>query len=82
MSKLLKFYSKTCGPCKVLEKNLKQAEVEYKSIEVSTPDGEALSYKYGVMTVPTLILTDDNGDMLKKNVGILNVEQIKHFVNE
>ena len=38
--KLIKIYSKTCGPCKVLEKNLVESGVEYDSVDVTSEEGE------------------------------------------
>lgn len=79
--KLLKVYSKTCGPCKVLERNLKQSGIEYINIDVDSEEGEKISDKYEVTMVPTLLLLDDNDNLIKKNTGILNVEGIKNFIN-
>ena len=80
--KLIKIYSKTCGPCKVLEKNLVESGVEYDSVDVASEEGEDLTEVYGVRAVPTLLLVDDNGTLISKHVGILSVEGIKAFVNE
>lgn len=79
--KLLKVYSKTCGPCKVLERNLKQSGIEYINIDVDSEEGEKISNKYEVTMVPTLLLLDDNDNLIKKNTGILNVEGIKNFIS-
>lgn len=79
--KLLKVYSKTCGPCKVLERNLKQSGIEYINIDVDSEEGEEISNKYEVTMVPTLLLLDDNDNLIKKNTGILNVEGIKNFIS-
>ena len=79
--KLLKVYSKTCGPFKVLERNLKQSGIEYINIDVDSEEGEKISDKYEVTMVPTLLLLDDNDNLIKKNTGILNVEGIKNFIN-
>ena len=80
--KLIKIYSKTCGPCKVLEKNLVESGVEYDSVDVTSEEGEDLTEAYGVRAVPTLLLVDDNGTLISKHVGILSVEEIKSFANE
>ena len=77
--KLIKIYSKTCGPCKVLEKNLVESGVEYDSVDVTSEGGEDLTEAYGVRAVPTLLLVDDNGTLLNKHTGILNVDEIKLF---
>ena len=80
--KLIKIYSKTCGPCKVLEKNLVESGVKYDSVDVASEEGEDLIETYGVRAVPTLLLIDDNGTLISKHVGILSVEGIKLFANE
>lgn len=80
--KLIKIYSKTCGPCKVLEKNLVESGVKYDSVDVASEEGEDLTETYGVRAVPTLLLVDDNGTLISKHVGILSVEGIKLFANE
>lgn len=78
--KLIKIYSKTCGPCKVLEKNLKESGVKYDNIDITSKEGETLVEQYNIRTVPTLLLIDDNGSIIKKHIGILNVEDIKSFI--
>ena len=78
--KLVKVYSETCGPCKVLERNLQDANIEHKSIDFLTDEGEEFVNKYDVRSVPTLLLLDDNDNLLKKHSGLLNVEELKEFI--
>ena len=77
--KLIKIYSKTCGPCKVLEKNLVESGVKYDSVDVASEEGEDLTETYSVRAVPTLLLVDDNSTLLNKRTGILSVDEIKLF---
>ena len=86
--KILKFYSNTCGPCKVLERNLKEAGIEYEDIDVMDPgiideldDVDLLEY-YHIKAVPTLVIIDSQGNEIKRNVGILPVDKLKEFCNE
>lgn len=88
MIKILKFYSPLCGPCKVLEKNLKDSKIEYVDINIfedACHDGlgttEHLVEHYNIRAVPTLIKIDESGEELHRHVGILNVEQLKEFAN-
>ena len=80
--KLIKLYSDTCGPCKVLENNLKKSKIEYDRINITSKEGEELIEKYDVKAIPTLLLIDDNDILISKNSGVLTVEGIKAFVNE
>jgi thioredoxin-related protein len=38
------------------------------------------SVEYGVRSVPTMILIDENGTELKRHVGTLNEEQLLTFL--
>lgn len=78
--KLLKIYSDTCGPCKVLEKNLQLANIEHESFNISSEQGEEIVDKYDVRAVPTLILLNDNNEVIKKHIGVMNVEDLKKFI--
>lgn len=78
--KLLKIYSDTCGPCKVLEKNLQLANIEHESLNISSEQGEEIVDKYKVRAVPTLILLNDNNEVVKKHTGVMNIEDLKKFI--
>lgn len=80
--RLVKIYSQTCGPCKVLERILNNANIEHESIDINSEEGGEMIEKYDIRAVPTLLLLDKEGEMLNKHVGVLNVEDLKKFVNE
>lgn len=87
--KILKFYSPLCGPCKVLEKNLKDSKIEYVNINIfedachdDLGTTEHLVEHYNIRAVPTLIKINETGDELNRHVGILSVEQLKEFAND
>lgn len=44
--KVLKIYSRTCGPCKGLESNLQLAGIPYESIDVQSVEGYDVVAKY------------------------------------
>lgn len=79
--KIIKFYSDTCGPCKVLDSNLKKAGIEYESVNANSDENDALVEKYGIRAVPTLI-KEDNGVEIARHVGIMTEEQLKHWCND
>lgn len=80
--RLIKLYSNSCGPCKVLENNLKQANIEHESVLVTSDEGEELVEKYNVRNIPTLLLLDDNDNLIKKFTGILTPDKLKEFCQE
>ena len=74
---ILKFYSKTCGPCKVLERNLKQTDIVYKNIDVTSEEGLALLDKYNIISVPTLVKID--GDKIDIKHGVISPEDLEKW---
>lgn len=80
--KVLKIYSRTCGPCKVLENNLQLAGIPHESIDVQSIQGEDIVSKYEIKAVPTLILVDDEGNVVKRYSGLLGVQELKEFCSE
>lgn len=87
--KILKFYSPLCGPCKVLEKNLKDSKIEYVDINIfedachdDLGTTEHLVEHYNIRAVPTLIKINETGEELNRHIGILSVEQLKEFAND
>lgn len=78
MIKILKFSAPWCGPCKVLEKNLKEAGVSYIDINVDEDDSEKLIKEYGIKSTPTLIKIKNNITIDRYN-GVLSVEQLKKW---
>ena len=82
MNKIIKLYADWCGPCKVLESNLQLANIPHESIDIQSEEGCDIVDKYKVRTVPTLILVDNEGNVLKKHSGLLSVQELKEFCNE
>ena len=80
--RLIKLYSNSCGPCKVLENNLKQANIEHESVIITSDKGEELADKYSVRNIPTLLLLDNNDNLIKKFTGILTPDKLKEFCQE
>ena len=72
--KVLKIYSRTCGPCKTLESNLRLAGIPHESTDVQSVEGCDVTAKYEVRTVPALILADDEGNVVKRHSGLSGVQ--------
>lgn len=76
---LVDFWATWCGPCMMLaptvEQVAKQANGSYKVGKVNVDEQPALAAKYGIESIPTLIVFK-NGSLVKKSVGLCSKEQI------
>lgn len=87
MKKILKFFSPTCGPCKIMSKNIEEAlkslnDVELQDIDITEPSNEVLIEKYKPTTVPTLIILDKEDNIIEKLRGIHSVDKIIEVCQE
>lgn len=81
-TKLIKFYSKTCNPCKMVAQQLEQVDitgVDYQNIDVESEP--ALAAEYGVMSVPTLVIEHD-GVLTARHTGFAPAEKIQALLQE
>lgn len=83
MAKLIKLYADWCNPCNVLENMLKDNNIEHESVNIDSLDGEDLSLKYNVRAIPTMLVLDENGNLLRKMIGLpATPEDLMKFVYE
>ena len=49
---------------------------------IDTPDGEGLSIKFNVTSIPALVITDDEENLLRKRVGVPTLDELMKFIYE
>ena len=80
---LVDFYADWCGPCKMLAPILKQVkdalEDQIKIVKIDVDKNQALSAKYQVRGVPTMLLFK-NGKQVWRQSGVLQKEQILDII--
>ena len=77
------FYAVWCGPCKMMspiidsiaEENIQNLKVG----KVNVDDAQDLAGKYGIMSIPTIIIFK-NGAPAKTFVGVTSKEEIKQAI--
>lgn len=75
---LVDFYAEWCGPCKMLAPILEDIDF-IDVLKVNVDEFPGLASKYGVMSIPTLILFVD-GEEKTKEIGFRNMDDIKKMV--
>ena len=80
---LVDFFATWCGPCKMFAPTFDEFAADHEEIECVKVDvdqcGE-LAKKYGIMSIPTIILIK-GGEQQKKNVGTLDLEELEDFAS-
>ncbi len=76
---LLDFWASWCGPCRMLSPVIDEIASENPDLivgKVNVDEQGALSRKFKVMSIPTLIVFD-KGEVVNKNVGFINKLQVE-----
>ncbi|TGY95433.1 thioredoxin [Petralouisia muris] len=79
---LVDFWAVWCGPCQMQGPVIEEAAEAFPEIKVgklNVDEQGELSQKYGVMSIPTLIVFKD-GEVFKKAVGFHSLEEIKKLL--
>lgn len=75
---LVDFYADWCGPCKRLGLILEEIDT-IDVLKVNVDLFQNISNKYGVMSIPTLIVFD-KGNEIKKSIGFKTKNELLEFI--
>ena len=76
---LVDFYADWCGPCRAMGEVLENIN-DLDILKVNVDEHHDLAEKYGVMSIPTVILFS-NGEEIKKQVGYLSKEDLLSWLS-
>ena len=79
---LIDFWAAWCGPCRMLSPVVDQIAEERNDIKVckiNVDDEQALAARFGVMSIPTLIVIQ-GGQIKNKSVGVVPKEKILSMI--
>ena len=88
VKKCMKFSATWCGPCKTLEPIFDKVskmdefkDVEFIKYDIEEDNADELVGKFGIRSVPTLILLDENDTVLKKSIGSISESTLIEILN-
>ena len=75
---LVDFYADWCGPCKMLGSVLET--IDLNVIKIDTDEHQELAQKFGVMSIPTVLIYKDK-ELKTKFIGFKSKEEINELIN-
>lgn len=80
---LVDFFATWCGPCKMLSPILEEMANERSSVKIVKVDIDEsmdLARRYGIMSVPTLLLFKD-GKLISQTTGFMPKTDLENWIN-
>jgi len=81
--KLVDYYADWCGPCQMMKPIVEEVMAELSGItleEVNIDTDQDRAEKANVMSIPTFVIEDDNGNEIDRKIGGLGKEDFKSWV--
>ena len=82
MNQVLYFSTPWCGPCKAF-KPLFNEVVNKSPVSINYIDADSsreLTLKYGITSVPTIVVIDERGNEIKRHSGVMAKPQLLNFL--
>ena len=78
MRKIIRFTAEWCQPCKMLSKQWETMDLNLPIDVIDIDKDPEIAIEYGIRSVPTLVLMEDN-EVRSKIVGLKTPSEIKQW---
>ena len=81
---LVDFWAPWCGPCRMLLPTIEELAnslTDVKICKVNVDDESELATKFGIMSIPTLMVFE-NGSVVSKSVGVRSEDEILEMLGK
>ena len=79
---LVDFWAVWCGPCQMLSPIVDEVAAEAGNVKVgkiNVDEEPALAAKFGVMSIPTLLVFE-NGKVVKQSIGYIEKDEVMALI--
>lgn len=79
---LVDCYADWCGPCRMIAPIIEELSNEiddYKFYKMNVDTNMETSKKYGIMSIPTLLIFED-GKLIKQEIGLKSKKELKDLL--
>ena len=79
---LIDFFASWCGPCRMIApilEEISEERVDVKIVKVDVDELPELARRYGIMSIPTLLLFKD-GNLVSKTMGYQDKDSLNEFI--
>ena len=82
MKRLLYFSAPWCGPCRQLGPTMDQVARNYPVIKINVDEDSFQVQQFKIKNVPTVLLIDDDGNVLSSKVGAHSTQTYIDMYNQ
>ena len=78
--RVLKFEATWCVPCKNLTKAMEGMDIPFPVERIDIDQQSDVAIEFGIRSVPTLIMMDENNNIIKRIGGVMTKQQLEEWM--